>query len=517
MLAGGLTLTMVKLRAPKMNAAAATAVLRAISTMAPPMAQGGRVALVASWMTHGASFEEIRARLHGTTATKWQEKMAFHAAAVEQCGLSVTLAQAERRRRATVVMRTLGKLVGRAHGEEIHGEPVASPRKRPAAVGCLPAAKQRRPTLAVHQPSRVIQWQPTKGPRAKRRLAGRASRYAPTKAAQRRQLANVRAMEIERIWTTAAGKAAQEAFFAIGTLYKKVKAWRQRGGACALPPISVLVKAVDWDRLPCPCASGTGHVWRVGRTQEETAPLDPRQLEEALASRGAAPTLETRIANGTTSEAEVRSLFGQATHGDALKAALGRALQKMRRRFPHWRQVVGVTIGLCGAGIGLSGLQAAELMGDDAQILWAAEGCPKARPAGEAVLAANGHSVRWVPWAQGTALAAKEWRTALEVITLRCAPFSPAGNGQGVDAAVAELQDVLEGTSSREPYVILYETTAGLWRRAEWRTMVEAALSAVAAYDWEVAAIDPLHHCDGFVSRNRVFYAGVRRCGSKNR
>ena len=73
--------------------------------MAPPKTQGGRISLVASWMTCEAPLDEICARLNGTAAKEWQEKMAFHAAAVEQRGLSLPQAQAERLHRAAFLVR----------------------------------------------------------------------------------------------------------------------------------------------------------------------------------------------------------------------------------------------------------------------------------------------------------------------------------------------------------------------------------------------------------------------------
>ena len=95
---------------------------------------------------------------------------------------------------------------------------------------------------------------------------------------------------------------------------------------------------------------------------------------------------------------------------------------------------------------------------------------------------------------------------AIEIITLRCAPFV---HGEGVEAALRELRAVMESVAARRPRVVVYENTSGLWEKKELRSRVEMLLGRAQFLNWESLRVSPHKNCGLGVVRERVFYVGV--------
>jgi hypothetical protein len=204
----------------------------------------------------------------------------------------------------------------------------------------------------------------------------------------------------------------------------------------------------------------------------------------------------------------MRALYGQATHEASTTEALERLNERSGGRL---RKQPEPTVGCIGAGTNLTGLQALRWLGATSSYLFTAEACPIAGPAGDAFAAACGHSPRRFERAECDALQSPRWHSSLELITLRCAPYSLANASypKGVEAALAELFAVICGLAARRPLFVVFETTAGVWKRPGLRMRVEAILRT-ASYEWEASRCSPLTQ-GGVCERDRIFYTGYLR------
>ena len=336
----------------------------------------------------------------------------------------------------------------------------------------------------------------------------RSCAYSPSEAQQQQQLATVRSWALSRF----SGTAWSAAVFAIGTMEKTVRRWRaSHPAACGPPPMEVLCVALCTVAAPTACVSSTGHLWTV----RDLAPLDAHQMAFIFGTPLLAPTFSAMVARGDVSEYRMRSLWGQATHATAIRGVVRRMCSQHGVTIPSFPR-----INLLGAGAGITGIQVADslwhLDGNcSPSIMAAADACPIASSVGPAVLLAHGHSPRWFARAECAALAALEWSSFIDVITLRCQPFSLANPNfpLGVEAALNELHAVMEGVMLRRPRLVLYENTSGLWGRPSLRRRLETVLLRVSAqtYDWESARLCPHQHWGECSHRDRVFYMAVLR------
>ena len=443
---------------------------------------------------------------------KWQHwYMSWHQSGQPAGEALRTQAEAARR-----LLQTVGKAERRKRArsadspglrqEWVQRRPKRSPNgTRVAALGRMPVAQPDTPSAstAAHGsrvwitehvlPTSVAKLRPAADIIPPRRAA-----YAPVNRQSQDQLQAMKSLRLDRLLT----REAPDAFFAVGTMEKAVRAWRD-GGGTGMVPVSVIASAVTRSTLPCSCTADTGHVWSV----REMAPLDSRQLLAALGSRFAERAVATASARAELTESMVRQALGGTTHGGLTAVAAARAMERMRAKRQHVRQE-GATVGALGAGIGLSAAQLARAVGG--KVAFTAEGCESVGPAGDAMLRALGHSPRRFGRAEAEELATSAWRTDAEVVTMPCGAYSPAGSGKELHARLRELAAVMSGVAARRPPFVLVETSAGLWRTPDVRARYEAILLACGAYEWEALRIDPAEHLGLGVSRERVVYVGVR-------
>ena len=394
--------------------------------------------------------------------------------------------------------------------------PAATARQakpRPPAVGRLPCAFPDTVDTAMCTSTggpRIAAWTPA----ARTALATptplppRLARYAPTLTSQVTQLKRVHSWHLHRL-----GASREHDFlFSIGAMSKAVRAWESTGG-CGTPPLDV-IRSAAWSRqYPTFLATETGHVWSTFHL----APLDARQMASAFHSAWAAPGAEHLLNTGLATESQLRALFGQATDQLAMSCALDRLNFLADGGL---RAARAPSVGAIGAGLNLSSLQALRWLGKDAVLAWIAEACPIAAPAGMAFASFYGFSPSQFSRAECAALASADYHTTLEIITLRCAPFSSANPifPEGVEATLNELAAVLRGLSHRQPLFVIYENTAGLARHLPTLLRVEHLLQTLATgsgpyYKWNVVVTSPANLSHRGQRRKRLFFVARRLSG----
>ena len=163
-------------------------------------------------------------------------------------------------------------------------------------------------------------------------------------------------------------------------------------------------------------------------------------------------------------------------------------------------------------GIDTMGVVLTQMLATGAVYKWSAEGCPIARRAHRAFWKSLGQQPTEWTLAEDDDLADPQHRVDVELVTLRCAPFSPKNRKfpAGCEAALRELCAVIKGVRKRSPCVIIYENTAGLWRKASLRRRVEMVLRKCRGYRWEAIKVSPHIHAGVPVRRMRVFYVGIK-------
>jgi len=255
--------------------------------------------------------------------------------------------------------------------------------------------------------------------------------------------------------------------------------------------------------VPTALASSNGHLWDA----RDGAPLDLRQYAAVF---GLLPWMQAlQAAQQEVTCSQMRSLLGQGVHAAAAALVLNRTMRRLGT--DQWRCLR--TFGSLGSGVDTFGAVLLGMMTKGASYVWAAEGCLIARRAHRAFWTTLGQCPQMFPRADDLILASTRWSVDVELLTLRCAPFSPMNRTYpaGCDAALAELSAVLRGVCARRPRLIVYENTQGLWRRAEMRARVEMILSACSEYEWEAMLVSPHMHAGVPVRRVRVFYVAMRR------
>ena len=470
-------------------------------------------------------------------ARQWRAQVAFKQAALQplhQSGLSPEQSRDEPTRVAKAWLDALREAeakpsnatrpAGKRPSKDAAataGEPAKKPR--PAAVGRLKGQfTDAEPVMrAPIEGTAIREWRPARAARLGRSSAipRRAETYRPTEWQQVQQLRRVRQWQPRRLLK----QDDDDRYFTIAKLSKVEGKWRRKGGAGTIP-IGLLREAIPAGRAIDVLAASEGyHLWSV----RDVAPFDAAQCTALMTA--STPEVGGHLAamlrerwewrpGHALTESKVRSLFGQGTH-DATTALI---LERAAARCGGAKAMLGrdpPSIGEAGSGMGLMGIQAAAVIDGwtkgtrttPCSIKWMADACPIAGPVGIELARRMGHDPRHFKWAEEPELETTEWRTTVELVTLRCAPFSPANAKypEGVEAAFAEAACVFQGVARRRPRVVIMENTAGLWRHEADRARYESLLGVFGAYAFEVAKLSPHWHADSDAKRARVFYVGV--------
>lgn len=454
------------------------------------------------------SMEELQQSVESATYANWLQTLQKHRDAdltEAQSGLSEEDLIRFWKKRAQTVQDQLGKRAKKAQGHAAYVEQastrevdLAEASGRPAAIGsyrCGFPDRQDSRTVASGEVTRIREWKAglvQMEHDVSKAIPTRRTKHVCADTQGKKQLQKIKDLKIGRILA-----AGDKVVFSLRTLMDGTRGEEGR------PTTQELEALVHRRVAPTMLCAPSGHQWMAALTQQgklEVAPFDTWQCAHALQSEWSAPHVQTMIDEGMISESQMRSLYGQATSGAAMKVVIGRLRERLTGR---WAKDVGA-IGAVGAGLNLTALQVAQEM--SMRVAWMMEGCPIAGPAGERLAKELGHDVQLLGEATDSMYAAKSMRVALEVLTLRCAPFV---HGDGTEAALRELRAVLEATAVRRPRAIIYENTAGLWEKAEMRDRVEMLLQRCEAYRWESMRVSPHKHCGVGVVRERVFYVGI--------
>ena len=351
------------------------------------------------------------------------------------------------------------------------------------------ALTERLPRIAEHAPAMQGEVQAVVD-----LIPRRAKPYVPVDAQGREQLDRIRSLKLSRV--LAAGEGAVFSLRCMSDATRHIQ---------GLPGKDVVSAAMRTGICPTMLSSPSGHLWHAFRPLQgsiQVAPLDVGQCAALMQSEWSAPSVERMVRENMITEVQARSMYGQATAGCSVELVADRLLQRLGGS--RWDRDVGRTVGATGSGLNLTALQLARVMG--LQVRWMADGCPIAGPAGLRLTQDLGHSPE--KWGEATSplYASRKFRVAVEVVTLRCAPFV---HGEGIEAALRELRFVMESVLVRRPRVVVYENTSGLWEKDEARRRVEMLLQRGETYRWESIRVSPAKHCGVGMERDRVFYVGI--------
>ena len=349
----------------------------------------------------------------------------------------------------------------------------------------------------------------------------RTTPYRPTERQQMEQWQKVKGWKMHRVLHLGYCNAC---FFHVEEVQTAVESWRAGvAGTGArkspgLPPTEILELAIQRGYskpLYTMTSNSTGMPW------SEEGPFDVGQCARMFQSGFVAKDLRQMVNEGTISEHAMRQLFGQATHHGTILACIRRmehrtnmgALHRWQAR-TAWRggrrRRVGWGIICIGAGIGLTGLQVQRATGG--QIAVCCESCPKVRKALERLMELQGE--RPVIYGEAESREAEAERGGLiDVVSLRCSPFSEAGASLEQEAAVTEHKRVLEACAARRSAYILWETAVGIEcpKNHEVRLRVEALMMEMGGYEWEKVTMSPDKHLGVGVVRERVIWMAVRK------
>jgi hypothetical protein len=313
-------------------------------------------------------------------------------------------------------------------------------------------------------------------------------------AAQRAQRLEVRSWQLERLGV--------HAYFPIGAMRDAVKAWRQGrkgGGASDPPPRRLLRDTVKTQSEATVTCQPGAQLWSSdGRV------LDCLQYAwrfgVPLTWRGAVARVQ--ITEGI-SDARLRALFGQSVHWGT-GTLVGEKLIELLGREPRSFAQIGAGMGCLGAAMFEACKQGRP------SYLWYAEGNDAAAAAHAAFWEHTGQRPTRFRHAERTDEAK---RADVELITLRCAPFSQANpRSKGANGAIRELRAVVDASASRGPAAVIYENAHGLWQKERLRALVEDALAGYGSgYKWVAFVTSPHLHGGGTMRRSRVIYVGVRQ------
>lgn len=396
-----------------------------------------------------------------------------------------------------------------ATADDVEGQ-----RKQEAGSGRLQV--QPREEQASERPFVVVNVLPAKrvDTAAHKLVPGRKKKHSPTEQQRARLLKRVKSWGMHRLLRST--EAGQELFFSIGAAKKRITAWVKASGATseANPPLAVLRKVATTERLPTAMAAPSGQIWGV-RAQ---GPMDVRMMAHMMGCGWMAEEAERlqwngkgRARRGWLSEAKLIDAWGATTHYGSICKVWERAAARLGRWLRETAAQGRPRVGAVCAGLGITALQLMRAMGGSATLVFLAEKEEGIREAALRLVQQFGHQPRAFALAESAEMAAVDLRADAEVVTLDCSPFSPAGDGTKVQGALQLLEAVMIGVASRRPKVVIYESTAGLWRYDEWRRAAERSLQSCQAYEWEALRVNPAAHLGLGVSRDRVFYVGILR------
>jgi hypothetical protein len=358
--------------------------------------------------------------------------------------------------------------------------------------GPLPSAASRRRMV-------VEEWHPCtvgcqEGPLPERTYGCRKETHA-----QAAQKAEVTTWGLRRLGET-------EVRFAYAKVRDTVKSWRHEQRAkgrhdweAAQPPLRMIREAVANSAATSVTCSAGSQLW------DGDGPLDCLQQAAAfgvpMSWRGAVAAVR---ACPQVSDAAIRALFGQCVHWCTGRLIAQRIRAKIGRHPRSFAQL-GAGWGLLGAALH----EEAETAGGTIEYLWMAEADGIAQQAHEALWRHTGQAPRRFARAEEVQDAP---RAEVELISLRCAPFSQANaSGKGINAAIRELEAAMELCALRRPKCVVYENVDGVWRNEARRKQVQGALAAMGKdYVWEVIRTSPHVHGGAKMRRWRIFYIGVR-------
>ena len=269
-----------------------------------------------------------------------------------------------------------------------------------------------------------------------------------------------------------------------------------------MPPVAVV-------RAACVPSDGVLHTLIAHPRSHPWRAAGPLSVPQCAALMGHAMHPQAMdAARAVVTATQLRSILFQGVHGLST-AVIARQVEIMRGE-RGWGDLH--TFASTGAGLDMMG---AQLMaaGRVHECVWYVEGNPVVRRAHDAYWTALGQHPRGYRRADDWELQRMMPRADVELITLRCAPFSPKHRRfpRGCWAALRELRVVLAGVKRRCPRVVIYENTAGLWRRQAraWRRRVERLLRGLRRYRWGAVHTSPHRHSGCSVRRERIFYLGV--------
>ena len=185
---------------------------------------------------------------------------------------------------------------------------------------------------------------------ANRLIPPRLYPYAPTNVQSLSQWKSAKSWKLGRILPLLE-QGQWDAYFLIGDMSAAVQAWKAKGHT-GCPPVATLMKVTHTTVIPCALCSPNGHIWSV----RDVAPLDEAQLARILGSEDLQERLRKIVVYKTVTESQMRQLLGQATAQQSINLVMSRTLQRLG---PRWSRNHGASIGLVGAGIGLTGVQVA--------------------------------------------------------------------------------------------------------------------------------------------------------------
>ena len=371
------------------------------------------------------------------------------------------------------------------------------------SAALLPSEKRRAP-------SPVEEWQPPSNPVKEGALRRLLERELPWKEAhpdltwqQQIQRARILSWQLSRLPTGGV--------FNMTTASSAVRTWldgiphAQRGQQV---PVHILHKFVRYDVAPTMlCASG-GHLHGLdGRPLPHARQIMMMALDES----GLAEPL--RSASACATPAQFRAMVGGSANGRTFRLVLARLRHLLGPT--NWQALTELR--QLGAGLGVMGAilcQVAPWIREQ----WYAEDHDVAAAAHEAMWHAMGQQAVRHRRAEKTPVHNATWGKGVEIVSLRCAPFSPEMASQPAQdvaawraAAIREKRAVMATVFARRPAIIIVENTAGIDRLAEWKSIYEGVLTSDGNYKWETCLISPHRHAAFPSRRVRRFYYAVLR------
>ena len=338
--------------------------------------------------------------------------------------------------------------------------------------------------------------------------------YAPTDAAQQRQLATFQSWRLERLLERGQVGVFQPA----PTRSAAADAAQTAQGA---PPTAALRPHVHIGRTPSPRASPQGHLWMVttagtilpirGRACEMIMGYDARDAGESMSG---ASGRGLTAARSSVTPSQWAALLGQAVHGGVGRLVAGRWVRSAVARRGSARVVT------LGSGAGLWALSTA----------WELAGDPRLPPMSYVAYAelderaSRAHRALWSALSmQPTNLgpahtqATVDSMPAADVVlaSLCCSPFSPANRHRTEEAigeALGEMSGALRAAVAGRPAIMIFENS-GWVATAEGqdvRRRMGRILSAASEYSWTWALVSPCTHAGFPVHRERIFMVGRR-------